>query len=874
YNPFIKKTETEKERALREAETRKDYVLDQMLALNFITSEEHRRACDREIPFKEGRVTYRLNVILDYVREQLQSPYFRTVLEEEGIENIATSGIRIYTSINRELQRGALKGLRTHLPKLDVQLLGYDGKALQDRYAGLRENPSKLGDEGLPLIARVDSVNADPDRLNLRVSWEDGEGLIEFQGMRELGKAWIQGRRGPWASFEKEEAQEFLGLFEEGDLVAVAPDEGQGTNGLCLTQIPELEGGTIILQDGMIRAMAGGYFNHHFNRAVDAKRQMGSAFKPLVYTAALQLKWNPLDLLKNTKDVFNFEKTSYVPNPDHEPQSEKVSMAWAGVKSENLATVWLLYHLTDHLNLSEFREVVKHIGLHRRSDESYQDYARRIRDQHGVVVNEDALMEASFIEAKRAIESDVIFAGHAEALNNLRRLHYQVDKEALDLKDPAHRRILRLNYQRLKDLNIELKEILERTKTLLNRVPTGGEADERSHGELSALLGRFVIEDRGGQGRRRVVFPFTASGEREGLGNPLSLDQVLRDPGLLDPGRIWIDALLPSEVLDFLRSSMVSIYKDLKSQQRYDLELLYRIRDFRTLVNLHYVLELARRSGISTPLDPVLSFPLGSNAVGIAEMARAYHTMMCGRVRPLGRTLSEEMIPVIKRIEDRQGELIWEYQGGGWEILSPKISGMLSEILRLVIEEGTGKRARGKVLLSVPAGDGDEIELPIPAFGKTGTANRFTNSAFMGFVPGPGGESNALDRERGFVIATYAGFDDNSPMKSDRITVYGSSGALPIWIDTANAVVNSPFYRKGLRLADLAFEIRPGLLKRPEGLHPVEVDAATGLPVRRKEERSPGRTVYILSNVNVEDGTVRLNRVFEPIQGAGEYGKD
>ena len=39
-----------------------------------------------EVPFKEGKITYRLNVILDYIREQLESDYFRTILEEQGVE--------------------------------------------------------------------------------------------------------------------------------------------------------------------------------------------------------------------------------------------------------------------------------------------------------------------------------------------------------------------------------------------------------------------------------------------------------------------------------------------------------------------------------------------------------------------------------------------------------------------------------------------------------------------------------------------------------------------------------------------------------------------------------------------------------------------
>jgi len=47
-------------------------------------------------------------------------------------------------------------------------------------------------------------------------------------------------------------------------------------------------------------------------------------------------------------------------------------MTWAGVKSENLASVWLLYHLTDQLNLSEFKKLTEILGLARRDDERYE----------------------------------------------------------------------------------------------------------------------------------------------------------------------------------------------------------------------------------------------------------------------------------------------------------------------------------------------------------------------------------------------------------------------------------------------------------------------------------------------------------------------
>jgi len=865
YIPFTKSTEAERNKALKAAEARKDYVLRKMLELRFITRDQFEAAEAQAVPFQEGQVTYRLNVILDYVREQLQSPFFQEILAEEGIENIATSGIRVFTFINREMQEGAIQSLRKYLPRIDVRLQGYPIPELQERYRSLMPTLPGRNPE-LPFLARITHVDRNPETPSMVVAWEGGGGVIELQGMLEIGEAWAQSRRGVWAGFDSGDIPRFLEIFRDGDWVPVRFHSGERGGGagegvhLCLAHIPELEGGVVILQNGRLRAMAGGFYNRYFNRTVDAKRQLGSTFKPIVYTAALQLKWSSLDTLLNRRGLFQFERTSYVPKPDHEPRSEEVSMAWAGVKSENLATVWLLYHLTDHLNLSEFREVVRRVGLHRRDYESYEDYVRRIRDRHGVLVDQDALMQAAFEASKKAIESDVIFEGYEAALHNLRSLHFKVSEEAVDPSEPEERRIYRLNFERLRVLDREMTRSAEQIRASLEQGPAAL--------PFSALE-RFRI-GRDARGRWRVVFPGPFHPDDDPAFRPLTPEDLAIRPDLIRAGEVWVDGLIPSGVLELLQRTTVRTYRELLTRKRYELDLLHLIRDFRLLVNLHYVREVARQMGISTPLDPVLSFPLGANAISIAESARAYQTMMNGNAYPIGEDLSVHMIPIIERIEDRDGQTIWKYESHPKQVLSKRVSGMVSEILRLVVSSGTGRRAEDAIRLSVDV-SGETVEVPVPAFGKTGTANRYTNSSFVGFLPGPGKESGMLDLDPGFVIAAYVGYDDNRPMKGEHVTVYGSSGALPVWIETSNAIVNSRAYTERLQLADLAFEMKPGAMTSQPDLRPVQISKITGQPVgldRRGESRE---TTLILSDVDVEDGTVRLNRRFEPIQGAAQH---
>ena len=62
-------------------------------------------AKSKEVPFKEGKITYRLRVVMDYIRRQLESDYFKEILLEQGVDNIATSGNRDF-HLNKQANPG------------------------------------------------------------------------------------------------------------------------------------------------------------------------------------------------------------------------------------------------------------------------------------------------------------------------------------------------------------------------------------------------------------------------------------------------------------------------------------------------------------------------------------------------------------------------------------------------------------------------------------------------------------------------------------------------------------------------------------------------------------------------------------------------
>jgi penicillin-binding protein 1A len=863
YNPFIKKTEAERKEAMRLAKLRKDAVLGNMLSMNFITRAQYEQAKPKQVPFKEGKVTYRLNVVLDYIRDQLDSDYFKGILQEQGIDNIATSGIKIFTSLSKEIQEGALRSLRTRLPLVDVRLSGYATNPSIERYNELSDEAQKKGKTDLPFLGRITRVHRDKNHPYLTVAWDEGNGIIDYEGLEPIGDAWIKSKKGVWATFSRSNIPEFMKLFHDGDVVAIrmaGTADSQSQPHLTLSQIPELEGGLIVLKQGEIKAMVGGFFDRFFNRAVDAKRQLGSIFKPILYTAALQLNWNTLDPLVNQQDMFHFENTFYLPRPDHKPESDNVSMAWAGAKSENLASVWLLYHLTDRLNPSEFEKLTEILGLARMQDETYDQYASRIRDNYGIMVEQENIMEAAFDEAKKDIESDLIFSGYGSALDTLRRLHYSLDVDQLSLTIPEDMQIYRLSYPRLQILNSEMKAKLQDLKEAAADYDKNSQpgTEETISRELASFYYRLDAN------QNYTIYYSPAGGGADLVSfHSMPLKSILEVLARTPEEDIWIDGLLPSRIIDLLQSRTMELYEKWADLRKYDQEILYRLSDFKRLVNLLYVTHLCRELGITTKLDPVLSFPLGANSISILEAALAYETIMTGKVYPLSEKLELNMVPIITKIEDRQGKTIWEYTPRPRQVLSKRTSELITNILRLVMDNGTGRSARDAVHMQIDV-EGARSYIPIPCFGKTGTSNRHTNSSFVGFIPGPIEGKSEVGLDEGYVVSSYIGYDDNRPMTGSHIVIYGASGALPLWVDTINTIVNTSDYKKDLQIADLVFDLKPIRLATDEKLLTVPVSPVSGLPVI---DTNPDRLPEVLADAELKDGVLHLGRIFQPFEG-------
>jgi len=194
---------------------------------------------------------------------------------------------------------------------------------------------------------------------------------------------------------------------------AVKENLGNLQNKIGADTTNPIQGALVALKNGTVVAAQSGKNNVGYDRVFIAERQFGSSWKPLLYALALKLGWNPLDELENEYNLFTYGETVYFPRPDHTDKAPQVSMAWAAVRSENIASVWLLEHLLDKLSAEDIRAMAEEYGL----DLSIPGYAKN-----------EILLE----KAKMKLSSDWILDGRFESARSLQALKYRYNKKETD----------------------------------------------------------------------------------------------------------------------------------------------------------------------------------------------------------------------------------------------------------------------------------------------------------------------------------------------------------------------------------------------------------------------------------------------------------
>jgi membrane peptidoglycan carboxypeptidase len=829
YNPFIQKDQQGVEEALERGRLRADYVLKSMRDLGMISDLEYEHGKSLDIPFKKGSVGYSLDYVMELVTEAVTSKKLLDTLSVHGIDNISTSGIRIITSVDKDIQQETMHALRKQLSYLDVRLRGYQREEVQAELEQLDYGGDTVIAEGNFVFGNVSSISGEGDGLVIKVSvgLENGDGIIDKEGISHLVDARVKWQKNRWSEVEKGDFAAFLEQVQVGDRVWLSVREFDEALAPVynLERFPLIQGGAMVLQNGRIISVVGGVENRFFNRAMYGKRTMGSSYKPFVYAAALQLGWNAVDMLANRREVFVFQNQAYFPRPDHEIDNDTVSMSWAGVRSENLASVWLTAHLCDHLSNSQFEDVAAYLGLTPKlvdgEAEPYRSYRARIRDRYGIVITDDVLRQAAFRKTVATIQPDLIFEGLAGEYDAMRSLNYGYGFNTFRNEVSAE----------LKTGNLaewERNELYLRRSLLAN---TYLDLSARFH-QLQLYLGRSGLfesaagyQSEGGAGEGWGLFydPLTGhyiydrAAKVPEYARYVSSDQFRARLDGLDPfaqrevaESIRIGNQLTVKAISFLEHQVQQEYQRMSKALPYSMEVLQEVEDFRILVGLKYLVEFGKFLGIESTLEPILSFPLGSNVVTLLETTRVYEALITGKLNLFTEDddTINNTLAIIDRIESEDGTLLYRPEPLVRRSMSAKTSMVLGHILENTVKFGTGRYADEHVKIAGSGGEGgliDDLSISVPLYGKTGTANRYTNASFFGYLPTVSEEGNAMVAENGYGIGVYVGYDDNEPMRKKTTRVTGALGALPAWTDIANALVRHPGFGETLDPVDLSF---------------------------------------------------------------------
>ncbi len=326
--------------------------------------------------------------------------------------------------------------------------------------------------------------------------------------------------------------------------------------------------------------------------------------------------------------------------------------------------------------------------------------------------------------------------------------------------------------------------------------------------------------------------------------------------GLDDVGRaeFWqkvkLGAAVSVRAFDMLSKQVAFEYKKIKQDLPYSFSTLAKVEDFRIMVGLHYLVKMAQELHISSTLEPVLSFPLGSNVVTLLETTRMYEALVTGRVITYGDVEEEEnndSLAIIARVESAEGKILYQPRLEQKVLIDKRTRLAVGHILENVVKFGTGRRADSAVRLSAAGQDETkeiaDLDLKIPLLGKTGTANRYTNASFFGYLPGLSDSDEVLTIENGYAIGVYVGFDDNKEMRKKSSRISGAAGALPAWSDIVNVLLEEKGYAGKLDPVDLSFY---GLILKRDDLGQINaaVDPKQGGRISEPLEQVPVLSRY------------------------------
>ena len=334
YNPY-------KDKKL--AKFRRDLVLKNLYENNLIDEKKYSNFKNQPIKLKKKKKVFLENS--QYYIEDVR----KKIIEKLTYDKVYKQGYNINTPINLKLQKIATQSLRNGLVAYDRRK-GWRGPIININYSKdwFKKIDKKLILEKsiqwqIAIVKKIDQFSTTIETKN------NLQGEIKFKEI-----SWTK--------------KEFKDLFKIGDVIYVKKiDE----NFYSLQQLPKINGGIVVMDPftGRVLALSGGFSfkNSEFNRASQALRQPGSAFKPFVYALALENQYTPSSLVLDAPlvldqgvDLKKWKPENYG-KKFYGPSTLRVGLE----KSRNLMTV----RIAQSLGIDKLAEFSKKMNIYENPEE-------------------------------------------------------------------------------------------------------------------------------------------------------------------------------------------------------------------------------------------------------------------------------------------------------------------------------------------------------------------------------------------------------------------------------------------------------------------------------------------------------------------------
>ncbi|MBW2321994.1 MAG: PBP1A family penicillin-binding protein [Deltaproteobacteria bacterium] len=316
------------------ARERQLYTLNRMVNVGYITESEAERAKAEPLVFYD-QPNVNLSVtayFTEHVRRFLEKKY--------GTEKLYNDGLKVYTTANIEMQEAAWRAMNNGLRELTKRheyrgpLKKLSQKEVDDflikQTSALVENPLIEGSE---IEAVVTRVNNSKKSLKVKVG--------KFEG-------WVINNELKWALKGNRRLNK---VFQKGCVILVKALKRNPKTGSWLFSLEQepLEQSALICMDidtGAVKAVVGGrdFTESQFNRAIQSHRQPGSAFKPIIYTAALDNGFTPSSIIIDSPIVYDdfLHMRRWKPR-NYDTKFHGPTMLYTAlIKSRNVITIKLL----------------------------------------------------------------------------------------------------------------------------------------------------------------------------------------------------------------------------------------------------------------------------------------------------------------------------------------------------------------------------------------------------------------------------------------------------------------------------------------------------------------------------------------------------